>query len=202
MRSGLRQRDPLAPFLFLIVAETEEKSLFEGIPIGQRELTTLHLYPDNVIFFGKWSRMNIKNLLKIFNHFPDISSLKINLNKNKFFGVGIGESEVQEWAREMGCEWGHTSFQLSQVIDWCFNAQVDFLETGHRKGEVIINMLIGSHAYPAIHGSTFISNSGRPKATQYGCLLYRSHFLKCRVDCKACDSNVSRFKSRQWQWRR
>ena len=61
MRKGLRQGDPLAPFLFLIVAESlhilmknaEEKHLFEGIKVGKFGHPISHLqYADDVVFFG------------------------------------------------------------------------------------------------------------------------------------------------------
>lgn len=116
---GLRQGDPLAPFLFLIVAESlhilmEEavkKRLFEGIKVGKNEVLISHLqYADDVVFFGKWSLGNLKNLLKILSCFQLLSGLKINVGKSKIFGLGVREEEVQAWARCVGCGWGVLPF--------------------------------------------------------------------------------------------
>ena len=60
MQRGLRQGDPLAPFLFLCEAEglaaltreAEAKSLFEGVKVGDHQLE-VHLlqFADDTLFF-------------------------------------------------------------------------------------------------------------------------------------------------------
>lgn len=74
MEKGLRQGDPLAPFLFLVVAESlnvltmeaKEKGMFEGIMVGRENVVlSLLQYADDAIFSGKWSPLNVKNLMKI-----------------------------------------------------------------------------------------------------------------------------------------
>ncbi|KAJ9536040.1 hypothetical protein OSB04_un000800 [Centaurea solstitialis] len=75
--------------------------------IGTTNVTISHLqYADDAIFFGKWNKVNLKNHIKILECFRILSGLKINLRKSK----GSNESEVQEWAREMGCEGGTLPF--------------------------------------------------------------------------------------------
>ncbi|KAJ9538568.1 hypothetical protein OSB04_031301 [Centaurea solstitialis] len=136
MERGLRQGDPLAPFLFLIVEENQnilfeeacEKGIFEGLKIGQEEITVSHLlYADDAIFFGKWSKSNLKILIKILECFHLLSGLKINLRKSKLYGVGVNDEIVLEWAREMGCEGGVLPFiylgfpvgaSLNKVRNW------------------------------------------------------------------------------------
>lgn len=112
MEKGLRQGDPMAPFLFLIVAESlhilmvEAKlnGLFEGVKVGAEEVEVSHLqYADDAIFFGKWSILNLKNLMKILNCFHFLSGLKINVGKSKLFGIGVSEEELQSWASGLGC---------------------------------------------------------------------------------------------------
>ncbi|KAJ9553900.1 hypothetical protein OSB04_017945 [Centaurea solstitialis] len=119
MGKGLWQGDPLAPFLFLLVAENlhllmeeaKEKGLFEGIVVGDDGLVISHLqFADDAIFFGKWSVRNLRNLIKILDCFHAISGLRINMRKSKIFGVGVLEEEVQEWATGAGCDGG--SFPL------------------------------------------------------------------------------------------
>ncbi|KAJ9536053.1 hypothetical protein OSB04_un000779 [Centaurea solstitialis] len=136
MGRGLRQGDPLAPFLFLIVAENlnvlmEEacsKGIIEGLGVGVEDVKVSHLqYADDVIFFGKWSKVNLKNLIKVLECFRLLSGLKINLRKSKLYGVGIREEIVLDWARELGCEGGRFPFVywglpvgavLSKISNW------------------------------------------------------------------------------------
>ncbi|KAJ9561074.1 hypothetical protein OSB04_006234 [Centaurea solstitialis] len=119
MERGLRQGDPLAPFLFLIVAEclhllienAEEKGLFKGIKVGKDDVKISHLqYADDIIFFGEWELGNFLNLLKILECFHLVSGLKINLQKSKLFGVGVKLDEVQNWASRLGCGSGNLPF--------------------------------------------------------------------------------------------
>ena len=75
---GLRQGDPLAPFLFNIVAEAlnglvreaTQRDLYRGIVVGANrvEINILQ-YADDTIFFGEASKENvraIKAILRIF----------------------------------------------------------------------------------------------------------------------------------------
>ncbi|KAJ9557995.1 hypothetical protein OSB04_012609 [Centaurea solstitialis] len=119
MKRGLRQGDPLAPFLFLIVAEclnilmrnAGEKGLIEGIQIGREGCSISHLqYADDVIMFGSWSVANFKNVLKVLECFYKLSGLKINVAKSKLFGVGVPEELVTRWARSAGCGFGKLPF--------------------------------------------------------------------------------------------
>ena len=122
MGKGLRQGDSMAPFLFLIMAENlnllmeeaTEKGLYEGIKVGNQDVSISHLqFADDAIFFAKWSIGNLKNLIKILQCFRAISGLKINMKKSKIYGLGIQESEVQVWARGVGCVGGKLNRNLT-----------------------------------------------------------------------------------------
>ncbi|KAJ9557691.1 hypothetical protein OSB04_012305 [Centaurea solstitialis] len=112
MEKGLRQGDPLAPFLFLVVAEglhvlveeAKEKGLLKGLKVGEKEVILSHLqYADDAIFFGEWEAENIVNVIKILKCFNAVSGLKVNLDKCSIFGIGVPEQEVVDWARVIGC---------------------------------------------------------------------------------------------------
>ncbi|KAJ9539578.1 hypothetical protein OSB04_026084 [Centaurea solstitialis] len=119
MGKGLRQGDPMAPFLFLIVAENlnllmeeaVDKGLYHGIKVGNEEVIISHLqFADDAIFFGEWSLVNLKNLLKILECFRLLSGMKINMRKSKLYGVNTCEGAVEAWARGAGCLGGELPF--------------------------------------------------------------------------------------------
>ncbi|KAJ9543548.1 hypothetical protein OSB04_023255 [Centaurea solstitialis] len=69
MTRGIRQGNPLAPFLFLLIAEglhilmleAREKGLFDGVRVGKDGVEVSHLqYADDAVFFGGWSHENLK----------------------------------------------------------------------------------------------------------------------------------------------
>nr|KAJ0214561.1 hypothetical protein LSAT_V11C400158790 [Lactuca sativa] len=109
MERGLRQGDPLSPFLFIIAAE--EKGVFEGIQLPRLGPNISHLqYVDDVIFMGKWSPENIKNIIRILRCFELASGLKINLAKCKLYGFRIQSYEYETVARSCSCLIGSLPF--------------------------------------------------------------------------------------------
>nr|GEY81853.1 RNA-directed DNA polymerase, eukaryota [Tanacetum cinerariifolium] len=108
---GLKQGDPLPPFLFILIMKSLHLSfkkvmnagLFTGIPLDN-SLTISHLfYADDVIFVKKWDSSNLKIILKVLKCFHMASGLKININKSKLMGYGVHSDEVETAARYTGC---------------------------------------------------------------------------------------------------
>nr|KAJ0186732.1 hypothetical protein LSAT_V11C900472190 [Lactuca sativa] len=104
MDRGIRQGDPLSPFLYIIMAEglhiamemAIEKGIFEGIQLPCQGLIISHLqYADDVIFMGTWSIENAKNLIKILRCFKLSSGLKVNMSKSELFGFGTQNYELE-----------------------------------------------------------------------------------------------------------
>ncbi|GJS55969.1 RNA-directed DNA polymerase, eukaryota [Tanacetum coccineum] len=100
---GLKQGDPLAPYLFILIMESLHLSLsraieagiFKGIKIGS-SLNISHLfYADDAVFIGEWSIANLSGITHILHCFSLLSGLSINLKKSYLFGVG-SRSEVSK----------------------------------------------------------------------------------------------------------
>ncbi|KAJ0880137.1 putative RNA-directed DNA polymerase [Helianthus annuus] len=116
---GLRQGDPLSPFLFVIVMEAlscvmkkaSSIGLFKGIEVTVDGPLLSHLiYADDVMFVGEWSSLNIYNLRRIMRCFYLASGLKVNLTKCSIYGIGVSDQEIQLMASQLRCKQGTSPF--------------------------------------------------------------------------------------------
>ncbi|GKC70984.1 RNA-directed DNA polymerase, eukaryota [Tanacetum coccineum] len=121
--SGLKQGDPLAPFLFILVMESLHLSVRDlftnGYYKGFNYCTTSlsHLfYADDAVFIGEWSSENLDNLLMILRCFQFASGPSINVNKSHLLGVGVPLDIVHQGASRIGCEVMRTPFKYLGVM--------------------------------------------------------------------------------------
>ncbi|XP_068477366.1 uncharacterized protein [Phaseolus vulgaris] len=91
-RKGLRQDDPLAPFLFLLVAEglvgvsrmAKEKNLIDSLEVGRARVKVNMLqYADDTLFFCEANTKSIFNIKAILLCFELASGLKVNFLKSR-----------------------------------------------------------------------------------------------------------------------
>ncbi|GKE26752.1 reverse transcriptase domain, reverse transcriptase zinc-binding domain protein [Tanacetum coccineum] len=104
LERGIRQGDPLSPFMFIlaskglnvIVNEAVENDIFRGVKVGTNNVTVSHLqYADDNIFFGEWSKENTKALMCVLKCFEEVSGLRVITTKGDILKIskevdGIG----------------------------------------------------------------------------------------------------------------
>lgn len=105
---GLRQGDPLSPFLFNIVVEAlnilferaRGLGLIKGVEIGSTGLAVTHLqFADDTLIFCNSDPEEIRSVKRIHRCFQLMSGLKINFSTSMMCGVGIKDQEVEVWLR-------------------------------------------------------------------------------------------------------
>lgn len=119
MEMGLRQGDPLSPFLFIIAVEALNAMMIEaqavgilkGFKVGYANVELSHLqYADNALFLGEWSASNVTNLLHLLHCFGEVFGLDINLVKNKLYRIGVSSTQVVRLAKKCRCSLGELPF--------------------------------------------------------------------------------------------
>ncbi|RVW16209.1 Transposon TX1 uncharacterized 149 kDa protein [Vitis vinifera] len=110
---GLRQGDPLSPFLFTLVADVlsrmlmraEERNMLEGFRVGRNRTRVSHLqFADDAIFFSNSREeelQTLKSLLLVFGH---IFGLKVNLNKSSIYGINLDQAHLSRLAEMLDCK--------------------------------------------------------------------------------------------------
>nr|GEW16435.1 RNA-directed DNA polymerase, eukaryota [Tanacetum cinerariifolium] len=67
--SGLKQRDPLSPYLFILIMESlhfsfsrvVNEGIFKGISLNGKSSISHLFYADDAMFVGEWSEDNLKS---------------------------------------------------------------------------------------------------------------------------------------------
>ncbi|GJY49029.1 RNA-directed DNA polymerase, eukaryota [Tanacetum coccineum] len=135
LECGLKQGDPLAPLLFILVMESlhlsfarvVEAGIFKGIRLNS-SLTLSHLfYADDALIIGEWSNDNLRGIINVLKCFFLASGLQINMQKSQLLGVGVARPEIEVAALSIGCSIMESQFRylgvtvggnMSRCKDW------------------------------------------------------------------------------------
>jgi hypothetical protein len=114
---GVRQGDPLSPFLFVIVMEafsrmvkaSVDQGLFSGFVVGNRGSEQVHishlLFADDMLMFSGASQGQVQTISNLLTCFELVSGLKVNLAKSTL--VPVGEvRDIGALEDILGCEVG------------------------------------------------------------------------------------------------
>nr|GEZ25035.1 RNA-directed DNA polymerase, eukaryota, nucleotide-binding alpha-beta plait domain protein [Tanacetum cinerariifolium] len=120
---GLKQGDPLASYLFILVMESlhlsfsrvVDASIFKGIKIDNSTMISHIFYADDAVFVGEWSDDNLSSIMHVLHCFSLASGLKINVKKSHLLGVGIPNDIIVAAASTLGCSIMKTPFKYLGV---------------------------------------------------------------------------------------
>ncbi|GJZ96108.1 RNA-directed DNA polymerase, eukaryota [Tanacetum coccineum] len=108
---GLKQGDPLSPFLFILIMESLHLSfqkvvdagLFKGVTLNSSVQLSHLFYADDVVFLGQWCDENLNTIVRVLECFFHASGLRINLHKSKLLGLAVENHKVHIAANNLGC---------------------------------------------------------------------------------------------------
>ena len=117
---GLRQGDPLAPYLFIMVGEllsrlltrARELSIIDGIQLSNETEPISHLqYADDTILLVKNNEKSVRGVQYVLQLFQIISGLKVNFSKSVVYHPSNKIDKITSWAELLKCATGTIPFK-------------------------------------------------------------------------------------------
>lgn len=121
---GLRQGDPISPFLFMICMEYLSRKLNQATPedcfnyhpkCEKLKLCNL-AFADDLMIFTLGDFLSVKTVHDVLKHFGDVSSFKANCLKHSIFLAGVNYSEKSGIATITGFSYGSMPFRYLGIL--------------------------------------------------------------------------------------
>ena len=116
---GVRQGDPLSPYLYLICAEILSTMIrnnedIKGIKLREKEIL-LSQFADDTTLFLDGSKRSFEQAIHIIKKFADISGLKMNYDKTQVVWIGSKKHSDVRYMRDMNFCWDPGIFKVLGV---------------------------------------------------------------------------------------
>ncbi|XP_058775283.1 uncharacterized protein LOC131649540 [Vicia villosa] len=123
VEKGLRQGDPLSPFVFVLVMEVltalmnkcKEMGEFRGFKVNDVKDVDLLQFADDALIFAECNLANLWSLKAIFRGFEMMSGLRIKFHKSNLYGVNAGDWFMEAAASFLSCKVGSLPFKFLGV---------------------------------------------------------------------------------------
>nr|GEX97473.1 putative RNA-directed DNA polymerase, eukaryota, reverse transcriptase zinc-binding domain protein [Tanacetum cinerariifolium] len=196
---GLKQGDPLSPFLFILVLETlhvsfqrvVDASLLNGIKLDS-SLQISHLfYADDAIFMGQWSQCNIDTIIRVLDVFYRASGLRINMNKSNLMGISVDSIKVKHAAVKIGISLEDSNVNILPRVTVTRKAASEKVMTGPSDGDIIVSsFIVGSGDFSVSSVRKLIDNA-KTRWIKDVPIKINVHAWKMIHDCLPTRFNIS-----------
>ena len=94
---GLRQGDPMSPYLFVLcmerlsamISQKVDSGVWKPVKVTRRGMGISHLlFADDILLFAEAKVSQLRIIMKVLKHFEEISGLAVNVDKSKVMVSG------------------------------------------------------------------------------------------------------------------
>ncbi|XP_058734060.1 uncharacterized protein LOC131605759 [Vicia villosa] len=127
VEKGLRQGDPLSPFLFVIVAEglaglvrkSSDIGAFNGMGINGSRPVDILQFADDTLLVGEGSWRQVWAIKVVLKAFELASGLGINYHKSKLIGINLTNNFLEAASYVLSCRVEESKFVFLGIVIGC-----------------------------------------------------------------------------------